>query len=187
MVSDGYMGPGSLLPRPHWGLSKENRPLTPRSRFTPPSSSYWMMPYADLQKDNISTTGGEDYIYGGDPDAWIMAAYSLKARAANRLSKIDATGSAADALAAAARGFASMDDDFTFDNWSDDLGHENTWYQEENERAHHSVSMTFYDILDGLNDPTNSAFHHPGKRRVCARSERNLRGRPGRNHLFKDI
>ncbi|MFO7669833.1 MAG: SusD/RagB family nutrient-binding outer membrane lipoprotein [Bacteroidales bacterium] len=113
---------------------------------------------ADLQKDNISTTGGEDYIYGGDPDAWIKAAYSLKARAANRLSKIDATGSAADALAAAANGFASPDDDFTFDNWANDLGHENTWFQEENERAHHSVSVTFYDILDALNDPRIPLF-----------------------------
>ena len=68
---------------------------------------------ADLQKDNISTTGGEDYIYGGDPDAWILAAYSLKARAYNRMSNIDATGSAADALAAAENGFASSDDDFS--------------------------------------------------------------------------
>ena len=113
---------------------------------------------ADLQKENISTTGGEDYIYGGDPDAWIMAAYSLKARAANRLSNIDATGSAAEALAAVNNGFASTEDDFTFDNWADDLGHENTWFQEENERAHHSLSVTFYDILDGVNDPRIPLF-----------------------------
>ncbi|MCP4311403.1 MAG: SusD/RagB family nutrient-binding outer membrane lipoprotein [Bacteroidetes bacterium] len=112
----------------------------------------------DLQKENISTTGGEDYIYGGDPDAWIIAAYSLKARYANRLSNNDAAGSAADALAAAANGFASSADDFTFDNWSDDLGHENTWYQEENERRHHSLSVTFYNILDGINDPRIPLF-----------------------------
>lgn len=108
---------------------------------------------ADLQKENISTTGGEDYIYGGNVDAWIMAAYSLKARHANRLSNIDPTGSAADALAAAANGFASPDNDFNFDNWANDLGHENTWFQEENERRHHAVSITFYDVLNGLNDP----------------------------------
>ncbi len=113
---------------------------------------------ADLQKDHISTTAGEDYIYGGDPEAWIMAAYSLKARAANRLSNIDAPGSAADALAAAAQGFASMADDFTFDNWANDLGHENTWFQEENERRHHCISATFYDILDGINDPRIPLF-----------------------------
>ncbi|MCK5134288.1 MAG: SusD/RagB family nutrient-binding outer membrane lipoprotein [Bacteroidales bacterium] len=113
---------------------------------------------ADLQKENISTTGGEDYIYGGDPDAWITAAYSLKARYANRLSNIDPAGSAADALAAAANGFVSSDDDFTFDNWSNDLGHENTWFQEENERRHHAISVTFYDILDGLNDPRIPLF-----------------------------
>ena len=112
----------------------------------------------DLQKDNISTTGGEDYIYGGDPDAWILAAYSLKARAYNRLSNIDAAGSATDALVAAVNGFASSEDDFTFDNWANDLGHENTWFQEENERRHHSLSVTFYDILDGINDPRIPLF-----------------------------
>lgn len=113
---------------------------------------------ADLQKENISTTGGEDFIYGGDAEAWITAAYSLKARYSNRLSKIDPEGSATDALAAAAQGFASMDDDFTFDNWANDLGHENTWFQEENERRHHAVSVTMYDILDQLNDPRIPLF-----------------------------
>jgi hypothetical protein len=113
---------------------------------------------ADLQKDHISTTGGEDYIYGGDPDAWIKAAYSLKARFANRLSNIDPAGSAAVALAAAANGFSSSADDFTFDNWSNDLGHENTWFQEENERRHHCISLTFFNLLDGLNDPRIPLF-----------------------------
>ncbi len=112
----------------------------------------------DLQKENISTTGGEDFIYGGDPTAWITAAYSLKARYLNRLSNIDPAGSAADALAAASNGFASSEDDFTFDNWSDDLGHENTWYQEENERRHHAVSVTFFNILDEVNDPRIPLF-----------------------------
>ncbi len=113
---------------------------------------------ADLQKENISTTGGEDFIYGGDPDAWKMAAYSLKARYYNRLSNIDPTGSAASALAAAAGGFASSEDDFSFDNWSDDLGHENTWFQEENERKHHCISVTFYELLDDINDPRIPLF-----------------------------
>jgi hypothetical protein len=112
----------------------------------------------DLQKENISTTAGEDFIYGGDPEKWIMAAYSLKARFANRLSNRDPAGSAADALAAAANGFASSEDDFTFNNWADDLGHENTWYQEENERRHHAVSVTFYELLESLNDPRIPLF-----------------------------
>ncbi len=113
---------------------------------------------SDLQKENISTTGGEDYIYGGDPDAWILAAYSLKARYANRLSNVDPTGSAAIALADAANGFSSSLDDFTFDNWANDLGHENTWFQEENERRHHAISVTFYNILDEVNDPRIPLF-----------------------------
>jgi len=113
---------------------------------------------ADLQKESLSTTGGEDYIYNGDAEKWIMAAYSLKARYANRLSKVDATGSAADALAAAANGFTSPDDDFSFAAFASDPGHENTWYQEENERKHHAMSVTFYEVLNGLNDPRIPLF-----------------------------
>jgi len=112
----------------------------------------------DLQRENISTTGGEDFIYGGDPEAWIRAAYSLKARFSNRLSNIDAAGSAADALAAAANGFTSVEEDFTFDNFANDLGHENTWFQEEAERKHHAVSETFFNILDEVNDPRIPLF-----------------------------
>jgi len=112
----------------------------------------------DLQRENISTTAGEDFIYGGDPNAWILAAYSLKARYANRLSNVDPAGSAADALEAAALGFASMDDDFTFDNYTDELGHENPWYQEENERKHHAVSVTIFELLDNINDPRIPLF-----------------------------
>ena len=112
----------------------------------------------DLQKENISTTGSEDFIYGGDPELWIKAAYSLKARYANHLSKIDPAGSAADALAAAEEGFASVEDDMTFANFSDDPGHENTWHQEENERKHHAISNTFYGVLNEINDPRLDLF-----------------------------
>lgn len=141
-------------------LGAENR----KPVFDPQESIYEAMlaqfdeAVADLQKEHISTTAGEDFLYGGDPDAWIMAAYSLKARYANRLSNRNAAGSAAQALNAAANGFASSDDDFTFDNWANDLGHENTWYQEENERRHHAISVTFYNILEGLNDPRIPLF-----------------------------
>lgn len=112
----------------------------------------------DLQRESVSIPGGEDFIYAGDADAWVMAAYSLKARYSNRLSNIDPAGSAAEALAAAANGFVSPLDDFTFDNFSTDPGHENTWYQEENERKHHAVSVTFYNLLEELNDPRIPLF-----------------------------
>jgi hypothetical protein len=112
----------------------------------------------DLQRESISIPGTEDFIYSGDAEAWLMAAYSLKARYSNRLSNIDAAGSAANALAAAAHGFASPTDNFTFDNFAPDPGHENTWYQEENERKHHAVSITFYELLNGLNDPRIPLF-----------------------------
>lgn len=112
----------------------------------------------DLQRESVSMPGSEDFIYGGDVDRWVMAAYSLKARYSNRLSNIDSPVSAADALAAAANGFTSPEDNFTFDQFASDPGHENTWYQEENERKHHAVSVTFYELLNGLNDPRIPLF-----------------------------
>lgn len=56
---------------------------------------------ADLKSTtDILTPGIDDYIFGGDASKWIMNAYVLKARYANRLSKIDPSGSATAALSA---------------------------------------------------------------------------------------
>ncbi|WP_242927707.1 SusD/RagB family nutrient-binding outer membrane lipoprotein [Pontibacter vulgaris] len=107
---------------------------------------------ADLAKGGPSP-GQADLIYGGDADSWTKAAWSLKARYYNRLSNIDATGSATQALAAAANGFQSSADNFVFNKFTTQSAGEHPWYQESNDRAHHAVSQTFVNTLDNLNDP----------------------------------
>jgi hypothetical protein len=108
---------------------------------------------ANFQKESTASPAGEDFIYGGDLDAWTRAAYALKARYHNRLSNIDATGSAADALAAIGNAFTSSADDFTFDNWGADGSFRNPWYRMELERGHHALSQTLYDLMNANNDP----------------------------------
>ena len=69
----------------------------------------------DLQQPstaNLHFPGGEDFVYGGDPDLWIKAAYSLEARYYLHKSKIDGATAYTNALIALANGFTSNSDDF---------------------------------------------------------------------------
>ena len=54
---------------------------------------------------------GGDVIYGGSVSKWLKAAYSIKARQALQLSKVNGNAAYTTALAAAANGFASNADD----------------------------------------------------------------------------
>lgn len=95
----------------------------------------------------------DDIIYGGNLNAWIKAAYALKARYHNHLSNIDANGSAQSALAALQNAFDSSDDDFLYRGFNNNATGENPWYQFENDRDQHCVSASFVAMLEGLNDP----------------------------------
>ncbi|NJO89558.1 MAG: SusD/RagB family nutrient-binding outer membrane lipoprotein [Chloroflexia bacterium] len=101
---------------------------------------------------NGGSVSGTDFIYGGDADAWIRAAYSLKARYYMRLSNRN-TNAAANALAALANGFTSGADDMLFAEYQADLPNANPWGEYWYVRDHNSVSTTLYNILDTRNDP----------------------------------
>lgn len=107
---------------------------------------------ADLAKGG-SSPGEADLIYNGNAANWTKAAWSLKARYYNRLSNINPTESATQALAAAANGFQSPADNFVFEMFTTQSTGEHPWYQESNDRAHHAVSQTFVTTLQNLNDP----------------------------------
>jgi hypothetical protein len=107
---------------------------------------------ADLAKGGTNP-GTADFIYGGDAAKWTKAAWSLKARYYNRLSKVDPQGSATAALEAAAKGFASAADNFTFNKYTATAIGEHPWFQESNDRAHHAVSNAFVSALTTLKDP----------------------------------
>lgn len=96
--------------------------------------------------------GANDYIYKGDQNKWIKAAYSLKARYALRLSnkKSDA---AATALAAISKGFASATDALVFASFEATATGENPWRQFMADRSHLSVGSTLYNLMNERNDP----------------------------------
>lgn len=106
----------------------------------------------DLQQGGASP-GANDLIYGGNASNWIKAAYSLKARYYNRLSNINPAESAQDALDAAAQGFTSNADNFTFDMYQATAIGEHPWFQELNDRSHLAVSESFVQTLQDLDDP----------------------------------
>lgn len=107
----------------------------------------------DLTKTSNGKVGGEDLIYDGDTDKWIKAAWALKARLYNHLSKRDPQGSATSALEALSKAFQSSADEMKLDKFTEVATQQNPWFQEEADRGHHSLSQTMYDLLIANNDP----------------------------------
>ena len=101
--------------------------------------------------------GANDYIYKGDQNKWIKAAYSLKARYAMRLSnkKSDA---AATALAAISKGFASAADALVFASFEATATGENPWRQFMADRSHLSVGATLFNLMNDRNDPRMAVY-----------------------------
>jgi len=108
---------------------------------------------ADLQKESTTNVGTNDFYYSGDAEQWIKAAYALKARFHNRLSKKDPSGSATSVLNALTNAFEDGGDDLVFSSFTTDATGEHPWFQELNDRSHHAISTTIFNILDGLADP----------------------------------
>jgi hypothetical protein len=112
---------------------------------------------ADLKSDaaaNIRVpSASDDLIFGGDVDKWRQAAYVLKARYYNRLSKRDASGSATKVLstldAAYADGLAGSGSDMmaVFGTAANEW---NQWYSFNKSRAKYvQMNKFFLDILVG--------------------------------------
>ena len=108
--------------------------------------------------DNKLVPTTDDFIYGGDVEAWIKAARVLKARYANRLSQRDAGGSATAALAALQGGaFSSSADDC--DMIFGEGNALNQWYAYEQSRGSYlKVSQTYVDSLYNTGDPRLAVF-----------------------------
>ncbi len=113
---------------------------------------------ADLKtSDNVISPGIDDYIFGGDVSKWIINAYVLKARYANRLSKRDPSGSATAALAdlanAYSAGLASSASDMKA-KFGQNANENNQWFAFNQERAGYMTMNSFFlNLLSGLNDP----------------------------------
>jgi len=109
---------------------------------------------ADLQK-TTTRVPTSDLIHGGDADAWIATAYSLKARFLMRLSNTPDYNAAAvqDALDKSWLAMGSAGDGAYFQGFTDNATGENPWYQEYNDRAYLAPSEHLYNYMDARNDP----------------------------------
>lgn len=102
--------------------------------------------------DNILPPGADDYIFGGDPAAWINTAWILKARYANRLSKKDATGSATDALSFLSNIDSEMPDCMAIQG--EEANEENQWYGFQQDRGNYiQMGEFFIELLKSISDP----------------------------------
>lgn len=105
----------------------------------------------DLQKGG-ATYGDKDYIYHGDTELWVKAAYAMKARFALRLTNINGVQAAEEALAAIPNAFTSNDDAMLLTGFVEDLPGGNAWGEFWYLRDHLSVSTTIYDLMVARND-----------------------------------
>ncbi|MTI30792.1 SusD/RagB family nutrient-binding outer membrane lipoprotein [Xanthovirga aplysinae] len=107
---------------------------------------------SNIKNDNsVFSPGSDDLIFNGDLGKWMAAAYAIKARYANHLSKIDPVGSAQAALdaidKAEAVGFSDML--YAFEG---SANHFSPWWSHyQNSLA--VASDNFMDLLVDNNDP----------------------------------
>ena len=113
---------------------------------------------ADLAKESVGSVGTADFYYNGDPEAWTKAAYALKARYYNLLSRKDPQGSANSVLEVIEDAFVSNLDGMIFNSFTTDATGEHPWFQESNDRSHHAVSTTIFDLIAELDDPRGASW-----------------------------
>jgi hypothetical protein len=99
--------------------------------------------------------GSADPIYAGDVAKWEKFANSLRARYALRLSKVQATKSQTEVVAALAAGVFTTNADNALLRWPGDGTNDNPFYGNfvTGERDDHRISKTIVDTLKRLNDP----------------------------------
>ncbi len=118
----------------------------------------------DLKKPSIGSLfvpTSYDYIYGGNIEEWISAAYVLKARYANRLSKLNPSQTATDALiyldSAYAHGFASSSRDANA-VFGKSGNENNQWFAFEDQRGYVKMGAFFINLMNTNNDPRIGYF-----------------------------
>ena len=110
----------------------------------------------DLAADeSVESPGDEDMFYGGNLANWTKLAWSLKARYALNLSKVNGNQAYTDALTYAANGFTSNDDNmkFTFNSTQ-----KSPLSQFMDQRGDITMASTFIDML--INDADNRILEY---------------------------
>lgn len=99
--------------------------------------------------ENLVAVKG-DVIYAGDVAKWKRAAYTVKARNAMQLSRVNTTTAYNDALTAAASGFTSINDDMRVP-W--ESANHNPIFQFMEQRGDVRMGATLIDMMKSINDP----------------------------------
>ena len=89
----------------------------------------------------------DDMFFGGNKALWIKTAYGLKARLYNRLSNLDASGSANNALAAIAKSFSSDSENLAFSKFADSQTNGNPFSVANNSQPGSSVGNGIYNAM----------------------------------------
>ncbi len=115
----------------------------------------------DLQATESVYAIENDYIYGGDNDAWVKAAYALKARFAIHWSEVDGASAYDKALQALANGFTSNADDMQF-VYGTASSEANPLYQFDLERGDVGENPAFMGTGVDTLDPRRAVFKDNG-------------------------
>jgi hypothetical protein len=107
---------------------------------------------ADFQKQEVIGPGNNDLLLKGNKARWAKIAWGLKARYFNRLSNIDADGSATSALAAIQNSFASPAESLIFADYTDGTTQTNPFKRYEQAQRTYAASLTILDVIDEFND-----------------------------------
>ena len=98
--------------------------------------------------------GDDDFIYGGDVDAWKRAARVIQARYANRLSELSPSSSADAVLSALSSDAMTGVGDDAMMPFSGGTNNINQWFDfESNRGGYYRINATFADMLVANNDP----------------------------------
>lgn len=107
---------------------------------------------ADATANNLLPST-DDLVFGGDVEAWTKAAWTLKARYANRLSKRDASQSATDALSYLTNAALTKSDNMNA-VFGSAGNNNNTWFAFENARGGYiRCGKNLIDLMSSNNDP----------------------------------
>lgn len=106
---------------------------------------------ADFQKTEVAKPGSNDLLLKGNKDMWKKVAYGLKARYLNRLSNIDATGSATNVLEALKNSFASSGEGLIFSDYTDGSTNTNPFSIYEQKQKTYAASVTILGVMNSFN------------------------------------
>lgn len=102
----------------------------------------------DLEKDpGLVVPKNDDMIFGGNKTFWIKTAYAIKARLYNRLSNIDPTGSANNALAAISKSFASENENMSFSKFANTPENSNPFAKAQIDQPLSSMGSGIYKTM----------------------------------------